>query len=252
MRMNYPSEVLRGLQAFGLDEKEVSVYLAGLEIGSASVLELSRRTKLPRTTLYPVLERLTREGIFRVGKEKKTTVYVAETPEALDQKMKEREQMFTRSIPALQLLSHTASDGPGVTFYEGSEGFKRLWKQIYASGVKEYRLITSGVGLRDYVHETYLTSRVIGERLKRGIRSRQLIPMSREAKKIVEKDAAQLRASRFLPESTKLPSTVIIFGEQVAFITTRRENTMIIVASGDVALTYNTLFDLLWDKADRP
>jgi len=27
---------------------------------------------------------------------------------------------------------------------------------------------------------------------------------------------------------------------------------MIIVASGDVAITYQTLFDLVWDKAEMP
>jgi HTH-type transcriptional regulator, sugar sensing transcriptional regulator len=252
MEMHYPSELIKGLEAFGFDEKEVRVYLGGLELGRASVLELSRRTSLPRTTLYPILERLTHQGVFRVGKEKKTTVYIAESPEMLDRQMQDREERFAKTIPALQLLHETIQEGPAVTFYEGTDGFKRLWKQIYRSGIKEYRLITSGVGLLDYVKEPYIIHRVIAERISRGIESKQLIPMNKEAKKIVAKDKEELRESRFLPEGTALPSTVIIFGEQVAFITTRRENMMIIVASGDVALTYKTLFDLIWDKAESP
>lgn len=66
----------------------------------------------------------------------------------------------------------------------------------------------------------------------------------------MEKDKEELRESRFLPANIVLPSTVIIFADQVAFITTRKENTMILLASGDVALTYRTLFDLIWDKAE--
>lgn len=60
-----------------------------------------------------------------------------------------------------------------------------------------------------------------------------------------------MRELRFLPAGVDLPSSVIIFADQVAFITTRRENTMIIVASGDVARTYRTLFDLVWNCATR-
>jgi sugar-specific transcriptional regulator TrmB len=251
MYMNYTSEIIRGLGAYGLDEKEVRVYLAGLEIGTATVLELSRRTELPRTTLYPILERLEHHGVFKVGKQKNTTVYIAETPEVLKRQLEERSQLFSRTIPALDLIHETAHVGQWVTFYEGSDGFKRIWKAIMNSGVSEYRLITSGTGLLDYVKEPYIVKRVIAERLAKKILSKQLIRDSRDARKIVEKDKEELRESRFLPNGIHLPSTVIIFADQVAFITTRKENTMILLASGDVALTYKTLFDLIWEKAEK-
>jgi sugar-specific transcriptional regulator TrmB len=249
--MNYTSDILKGLEAFGLDEKEVKVYLAGLEMGTATVLELSRRTELPRTTLYPILERLEQHGVFKVGRQKNTTVYIAELPDVLNRQLEDRATLFSKTLPALQTIRGSVNEGPGVTFYEGSDGFKRVWKAIIGSGVKEYRLITSGTGLLDYVKEPYIVKRVIAERLQKKILSKQLIPESRDARKIVEKDKEELRESRFLPVGTVLPSTVIIFADQVAFITTRKENTMILLASGDVALTYKTLFELIWEKADK-
>lgn len=251
MHMNYSMEVIRGLEAFGLDEKEVKVYLAGLEIGTASVLELSRRTELPRTTLYPILERLEHQGVFKVGKQKNTTVYIAELPDVLNRHLEDRAALFSKTLPALVTIHGSVHEGPGVTFYEGSDGFKRVWKAIMNSGVKEYRLITSGTGLLDYAKEPYIVKRVIAERLQKKILSKQLIRDSKDARKIVEKDKEELRESRFLPSDINLPSTVIIFADQVAFITTRKENMMILLASGDVALTYKTLFDLIWDKAEK-
>ena len=249
--MHYPPEALEGLEAFGLEKKEARIYLAGLELGTATVLELSRRTQIPRTTLYPMLEKLRRLGAFQRGKQKKRTVYTAESPELLRQHMLERQDQLEKSIPSLEVLQETSLGGPGVTFFEGTEGFKKLWRHLYASGVKEYRLITTGVGLLDYVKVPYLVDRVIAERKRRGIKSLQLIPENRQTRKIVAQDKEELRESRFLPPNVDLPSSVIIFADQVAFITTRRENTMIIVASGDVALTYRTLFDLVWKCATR-
>lgn len=248
--MQYPPELIVGLEAYGLDAKEAKVYLAGLELGSATVLELARRSDLPRTTLYPILEKLKQCGVFREGKNKFSTVYFAEAPNQLLEKMKERETELASRMPELELLQGTSCMDPGVTFYEGTEGFKRLWKQLLDSGVKEYRLITSGVGLLDYVKEPYLVNRVIEERKKRGIRSRQLIRGGKIAERIIEKDVEELRESRLLPNDVDIPATVIIFADQVAFITTRRENTMIILASGDVATTYRTLFDLVWENAE--
>ncbi|MBI4713848.1 hypothetical protein HY771_01545 [Candidatus Uhrbacteria bacterium] len=252
MHMKYSPDLIKGLGAYGLDDKEVKVYLAGLELGTSTVLGLSRRTELPRTTLYPILERLVRHEVFRLGKDKKTTVYIAEPPDNLEMVMRERGKLFSKTMPLLQMLKDTVEEGPGVTIYEGTDGFKRMWKQLFQSGVKEYRLITTGVGLLDYVKEHYIVSRVIAERIKRGIKSRQLIPLSRDAKKIVQKDKEELRESRFLPEGIVLPATIIAFAGNVAFITTRKENTMIILASGDIARSYETLFDLIWDKAERP
>lgn len=252
MKMHYPIELIKGLEAYGLDQKEAKVYLAGLELGGASVLELARRTKLPRTTLYPILEKLVGRGVFREGKKKSTTLYLPESPQQLLEKMHEREAQLQHSLPALELLKETSHGGPGVTFYEGTEGFKRLWKLILNSGITEYRLLTSGIGLRDYVKEPYIVHRVVEERKKRGIRSRQLIRDGRVAREIISKDSEELRESRILPAQVDLPATVIIFADQVAFITSRHENTMIILASGDVAATYKTLFDLVWEKAQKP
>lgn len=248
--MKYTSEIIKGLKAFGLDEKEAKIYLAGLELGSTTVLELSRRTKMPRSTLYPILEKLRTRGIFRMLKQKKTSMYVAESSDTLERQFHEREESFLKAIPAIKAINETEFGGPGVTFYEGTDGFKRLWKQLYQSGATEYRLITSGVSLLDYVKEPYILKRIIAERLERGIFSKQLIRDSHEARKIIAKDKEELRESRLIPKDIQIPATVIIFSDQVGFITTRKENTMILLASGDVALTYKALFDLIWDKAE--
>lgn len=249
--MNYPPEFVEALKQFGFNDKEAKIYLAGLELGSTSVLELSRRTRLPRTTLYPILEDLRRRGFFRYGKQKRRSVYTAESPSTLEKQLLAREKVFSGIVPRLEAMVGTVREGAGVTLFEGSDGFRQLWRKIFRSGVKEYRLITSAAGLIDFVSEPYLIKNIIAERKKRGIKSLQLIPASPLGKKIVAKDYFELRESRFLPRDAQLPATIIIFGDEVAFITTRKENTMILVTSGETAITHRALFNLLWSSA-RP
>lgn len=249
MRMAYPATLIAPLRAFGFDVKEATVYLAGLELGPTTVLELARRTGYKRTTLYPILEDLRRRGYFRLGKTKRGGTYTTADPTELDQQFRTRARLFADTLPKLVALRGTIREGAGVTLYEGSEGFRQLWRKIFRSGVKEYRIMTSGVGLLDFVREPYLVERIIAERIRRGIRSLQLIADSPTARTIVAKDRAELRESHFLPRGIVLPATVIIFGEEVAFITTRRENTMVLIASGETAVSLRTLFDLLWEHA---
>ncbi|MFH1099213.1 MAG: helix-turn-helix domain-containing protein [Candidatus Uhrbacteria bacterium] len=247
-----PATFFRALEAFGFTPKEARVYFAGLELGPTSVLELSRRTRLARTTLYPILDDLRRRGYFRLGKRRQGSIYTVEPPTNLERQFRERLEAFLVAVPQLEAVRGTIHEGAGVTIFEGSEGFRQLWRKIFRSGVTEYRIMTSGVGLLDFVREPYLVERIIAERIRRGIKSRQLIPDSPASRRIVVKDHEELRESRFLPKGVALPATVIIFGDEVAFITTRRENTMVVVASGEAAITLKTLFDLLWAGAVLP
>lgn len=248
--MAFPAELERALVAFGFDKKEACIYLAGLERVSASVLDIARRTGYARTTIYPIIENLRRRGYFRLRKMQGRTHYVAERPEMFLQTLEERQRTFTAILPLLAALHGTAREKTGVSMYEGTDGFKQFWRRIFTSGVKEYCLLTTGIQLLDYVKEPYIVKRIIAERVKRGIASRQLIPKNRETQKFVAKDAKELRTSRFLPASVALPATVLLFGDEAAFITTRKENSVILVASGDIADTLRTMFELLWTTAE--
>lgn len=251
MRMDYPKHVRDALVAYGFDEKETQTYLAGLEVGSASVLELSRKSGLPRTTLYPILEQFCRRGFFTVRMVKGKTQYVAEPPATFLKKLEDREKTFRDILPDLESLRSTEGEAVGVTMFEGSDGFRQFWQKLFRSGVKDYCLLTSASGMREYVHEEYLVKHVIATRMKLGIKSRQLLPENSMTKKVVATDHEQLRESRYLPADVKLPATVLIFGSEVAFITTRKENSVILVASGDIAVTLRTAFEMMWMGAKR-
>ena len=51
------------LKQLGLLEKEAKVYLASLELGEATVLELAKKSALNRTTVYVEIEKLGQRGL---------------------------------------------------------------------------------------------------------------------------------------------------------------------------------------------
>jgi sugar-specific transcriptional regulator TrmB len=249
--MSIPKELRQALESYGFDGKEAKLYIAGIEKQEATILEFSRHTGFPRTTLYPILENLCRRGYFRIKKQKGHTKYIANPPEMFLKHMQDREARFRSILPLFEALKSDNKETIGVTMYEGTEGFKQFWQQIFRSGVTEYCLLTTGVHMLDYVKEPYLLKQIIAERIKRNIKSRQLTPKNSETMKFVRRDNEELRESRFLPATIKIPATVLIFGNDAAFITTRKENSVILVTSGDVSITLRTMFELLWECAEQ-
>lgn len=246
------AELKRALITFGFDDVEAKLYLAGVELREATVLELARTADLPRTTLYPILDSLCRRGFFRLKSIQGRKKFVANPPDLFIKHLEERQERFREILPMFDAIKREAKETIGVTVYEGTDGFKQFWKQIFQSGIKEYCLLTTGIQMLDYVKEPYLMKQIIAERLKRGIRSRQLVVETSESRNFVRRDRDELRESRFLPPGIKLPATMLLFGNEAAFITTRKENSVILVTSGDTMVTLKTMFELLWICAKSP
>lgn len=72
------------LQEIGLNEKESAIYLALLQVDSASVVSLADKTKIKRPTVYVVLEALAKKGLVSEVEIGNKTHFAAESPERLE------------------------------------------------------------------------------------------------------------------------------------------------------------------------
>ena len=68
------------LADIGFSDKEVKVYLSALELGEASVLQIAKKSKINRTTAYPVLTALQRKGLISFIQNGKKQLFYAESP----------------------------------------------------------------------------------------------------------------------------------------------------------------------------
>ncbi len=78
------------LQDIGLNEKEAAVYLSLLAVDNSSVLDLSKKTNINRSTTYVVLESLAKKGLVSETTVGKKTHYQAEPPERLETFIEQR------------------------------------------------------------------------------------------------------------------------------------------------------------------
>lgn len=232
----------------GLDSKEARVYLALLMLGRGTVQEIARQSLLKRTTIYPILEKLQKRNLVAESKQQNKTYFIPEEPAQLLEKMRLRVDHFTKNLELFNSIRNSIVPKPKILFLNGSEGFKRIWQTIFKSGLKEYLIITDPREMLSFVQKGYITGRIIKEKTRLGIRSRQLIAFSEYAKEIIAKDKQENRISKVLPHIYKIPFTTIIFGNQTALISPSFEDVILIIESESFAKTQKSLFEALWDK----
>ena len=124
---------LQHLIDVGLSDKEARVYVAMLELGPASVQEISQRSDVNRATTYLMLDALKERGLVSSYEDAKKTVYVAETPKKLvdlieqeARSIDEKREKVVFFVPELEALYRTQRNKPVVRFYEGEEGLRSL------------------------------------------------------------------------------------------------------------------------------
>ena len=115
----------QSLKLFGLNEKEQEVYLLLIKHDWITALELSRHSSIKRTTVYRILESLTKRGLAEVQIGDKTTHYNAADPKQFESLVLEKEKkakQLRNSLNDLQqffqpLMSSNIRD-TSVRFYQ--------------------------------------------------------------------------------------------------------------------------------------
>ena len=125
------------LKNFGLSEKEISVYLALIELGPSSVRDISAKSKVNRGTAYDILKSLMSTGIVSYYNKESKQYFIAEPPEkllsAIDQKKEDLDEVrghIEQSLPLIKTLFEKQGGKPTVKLYEGAKGIKLILEDV--------------------------------------------------------------------------------------------------------------------------
>lgn len=122
--MNHLVEPLKNL---GLSEKEVLVYLALLQLGSATPYQIAKKSGIKRPTAYVIAEDLVKKGLIVhvPGEEKKS--YIAKSPESFFEKQEEKLRAVKKILPELQSYQKKSPQKASIMYFEGLEGLKQAY-----------------------------------------------------------------------------------------------------------------------------
>lgn len=240
-------EIKQFLAQFDLIGKKADVYLAVLELGSGSVIEIARKSEIKRTTVYDILLDLEKSGLIYQTTKVNKRLFVAEDPEKLKKKLEEKERVLGEMLPQLRSLYNIKGIKPKIKFYEGKEGLR----QVYADTLN-YNGEILAFASEDVVKTLGMewANDYLQKRVKKEIRVRIILPKTELIEKEFNpKDQKQLRSSKLVnPKKYPFSVEINIYGHQKIALMSAREEIGIIIEGKEIYSTMKLIFELLWDN----
>lgn len=137
--MSIPKSIEKFLIDFGLNEKEISIYLALLRSGPSTVMDISRDTAIKRSTTHNTVEELIKKGLVTQTNYGERRMVVAEDPEKLnfllDQKKWQLKQISDALPQAISQIYNIVPDIKSTTdvevkYYEGSSAIRSIYREV--------------------------------------------------------------------------------------------------------------------------
>ena len=241
------------LQDIGLSDKESTTYLALLQVDNASVLDLSKKTKLNRSTTYVILESLAKKGLVSETTIGKKTHYQAEPPERLRTyverrkiEFQEMEKRLDDVIPQIRGLARESGERPVVKYFDGKEGIISSAEETFHDddGDDEPVYMIYPRDLLDELFPEIERQKFRKTRLDKKVKSKVLYTYE---KGDVPSDSM---GDRIKIDGIKYPiyCDVAIYKDKVRISVLGKGISSIFIRSKDVADTLRSIFNLAFDK----
>lgn len=234
----------------GFGDKEARVYLALLELGPSTTTDIARIAKINRTTTYPILEALAKEGLVNFVGETKIQRFVAESPDKvvslLEDKVRKDQESLKKAQHLLpELFSvYNFKQKPRVKFYEGIEGLKEAFEStLNAKG--EILAYAVGTDMYDALGEEYFKN-YFKRRTQKGIRVRVIAPDDSDSKLVIRNDVDELRESMLIPHKDFYFSIETNIYNNCVMTASWREKFAVIIESAEIANFHKKMFELAW------
>lgn len=240
-------EITDILKQIGLNQKEASVYLALLELGTATVYPIAMKAGIKRPTAYLILEQLQHKGMVSVVPRVSKALYTAESPEKIIQDLNKKQELVKRFMPDMLALYNTKVEKPQVQLFEGKEGLLEVYKKVFDSPTADFFCTI------DDVMGVFpdLPGELKKMALARKIKVRELLTQEpaniAHAMKMPQNEYFQ---NRFMPKEMKFLTDNVFFKDSVAFFSYSPYLFTVVITSKGIVTSLKSIFEMAWKSAD--
>lgn len=235
------------LHTLGFNKKEAKVYLASLKLGQAPASEIAREVALNRVTTYEVLKRLVRRGFASVTEQGHIKYFSVLEPDKLFQHFKTNMDELQKHMKKLLSLTQGKGVQPKVSFFEGAEGLRDVYRDFHSYRDCEVLSFTNckalyeGVG-KNFLYQTYKNRKALGVAVK------SLCPDNPEDAAEQRQDAKASRRIKLFPhEKYRIPNEVIVYADKVALMSFT-DKISVVIENKEIAESLRTIWHMVWDR----
>lgn len=233
------------LKTIGLNDKEIKVYLACLELGQETVTNIAKKAGLKRPTTYLVLDALRLRGLINSATRGKRTLYGVEEPNKLLSLLAEQERSLKTILPYLEALNNRRPAKPRIRFYEGPDGIRQIYSEMMVT--REIRFWGSVEGLIKNFPDVMDWFTKISQTKKPKVFD--LLTDNSINREFADRTIRPGYEIRFFPEELKVIIDSIMSGSKLAMIAFEPEPHGLIIESEPIVASFKSLWELAWRGA---
>lgn len=242
------------LEKLGLSKNEAKIYLALLELGQTTILQLARKTQLKRPTIYLIIDSLLKKNLIQTLPKDKKIFYLAENPQQLLIKLQENTKELQTILPDLQSLYSQEKERPRLTFYEGKEGVKKVYDLIRQSKTEILFYGSFKAVKEEFLEHTIKFDQLL--KRKNFIGAREIVNNTKFDKQFalkINKKGHPKHHVRILPkELLFIDCDNAIFDNKLAIFSIKQDYFVVVIESQNIATCYRAMFEMAWKIAKEP
>lgn len=235
------------LSSVGFNNNEIIIYLDLLKQKKSSILEISKRTKIHRSTVYEGVQRLIEKGFIKEIIEEKKKWFKVQNPEKIEDYFKQKEQELKEILPSLmQIHAQEEENKEEIIISKGIFGVREALmdllentKIINVFGSSQEAVDVLGLGFLKEFHD---------KRIKKDILMRHIFSQEAGAR-AVELSKIKLTETKCFPKKYYSIVSTNICEDRVLLIVFGTIVSGILIKNKNIADSYNKYFEILWSKA---
>lgn len=250
------------LNSLGFNEEEVECYITLLEQGTSTAGILAKKMGVPRPTLYDILRKLQDKGLLTQSiNDTGTRTFTALEPEKINQLFEQRKEqldknqdLFKQVLPDLMKKQPSKLLKPNFQLFEGEEGVKHVLKDMLLYSNMETMAFWPIKAMVEILSPDFFRYHN-KERIKNKLYTRAIWPQN-QLVDIAEHPFLGVgedfrREIRVAPAEIDFTMGYWIYGNKVAYISSRKESFGFILESAEHVEMLRTQFEMLW-KMSKP
>lgn len=244
------------LEKLGLTKGEIKVFLALNKLGEATVGPIGRESKVSKSKIYDILDKLIEKGLVSMIQKEGTKLFFANDPhmileyvERQEKELKQTKEQVQVILPQL-LAQRGDTKKPLAEIYLGWQAMKAVRDELMSTYKPAQTFLTMGCpkAANDLLEGYFLEFHK--KRLKNKVGMR--IIYNSDARIYGElRKKMKLTQVRYLPEKFPSPHWIDIFPEAVMFVLVTANPLTIIVRDKTLADSFRSYFEIMWKNSDN-
>jgi sugar-specific transcriptional regulator TrmB len=240
--------LLQELNKLGLNEKEAKAYLALLELGEASIQQISKKSGIKRTTVYDIIESLRQKGLLSSISKNKKTLFFAENPAKIEESLDEKKNVLRKILPELLSITNLMEKKPKIRYFEGIEGIKDVYRDTLNYPDQELLAWVSEEAVIAF-DEEFLNDYYLPKRINKKIWVRAIAPDKDYMQKYKGLDEKSLRKTKLVSmEKFPIEVEINLYGKHKIGIMLFSEKIGLIIESKKIYNTLKSVFEMNWQS----